>query len=190
MKQKHNRFSLNRYMAGIFVLLVVAIASAVVVVRHNRTEAAPPVKPPVGAAVPSMFSFTGATGWWQGATNKMSMALFYNSSDCFTSVQYKTGTVDVAAELQKGQASQATSSGTSTQSAVLTATLQTNSGPQQYKLHQYSLSYTGSGQKPMEGLELGYIQFPDGYVKVEGHCDTVDELPATIPALQAIKYSK
>jgi hypothetical protein len=40
----------------------------------------------------------------------------------------------------------------------------------------------------MGGLELGYLQLSGGYVQIEGHCDTPDELAATIPALQSVKF--
>jgi hypothetical protein len=37
-------------------------------------------------------------------------------------------------------------------------------------------------------LELAYVQLSGGYVKVEGHCNTPDQLSATVPALQSVKY--
>ena len=189
MQQKHNRLNLSRYTIGTLVLLIVAAVSATALLQHKRTDAVPPAKPAVGAMVPSDFSFSGLSGWWQGATNRTSMALFHKSDDgCFTSVEYKTGTVDVAAALQKGSASPDGSAGT-TPGAVLTVALQTAAGPQQYQLHQYTLSSVG-GEQLMGGLELGYVQLAGGYVKIQGHCNTAAELPATIPALQAIKYGK
>ena len=185
-KQKHS--ILNRYTIGILLLLVAAAISALVVTKHNRTDAAPSLKPGIGAAVPSQFSFAGTIGWWQGATNKTSMALFHNGDSCFTSVQHINGTADIAAELQKLQVSQAGEGGTATPGAVLAATLQTKSGPEQYELHQYTL--TNPGMDILHGLELGYLQLPGSYVKIEGHCDTADELSATIPALQAITFDE
>ena len=185
MQQKHNRLKLGRYALALVLLILVAATS--VVLLHRRTDASPAVKPAVGAAVPSVFSFAGTSGWWQGATNKTSMALFHNSDGCFTSVQYSTGTVDATAELQKFSVSQAGYGGSSTPGAVLPVALQTNTGSQQYQLHQYTLT-GASGEKLMTGLELGYLQLTGGYVKVEGHCDTPDQLPATIPALRSVKF--
>lgn len=188
MSQKHNRIKLNRYTASILALLVVAPGAAIAMARHTRADAAQPTKPAMGAAVPSQFTFIGATSWWQGATRPTDMALFHRSPDgCFTSVQHHTGSVDVTAELQKLAASQAGNGGTSTAGAVTPLNLQTNAGAQSYDLHQYSLT-PGDGNKIMEGLELGYLQLRDSYVKIEGHCNTPDQLPATIPALQAITF--
>ena len=42
----------------------------------------------------------------------------------------------------------------------------------------------------MQGFELGYLQLSGSYIKIEGHCDTADELPSTLPALQAIKFDE
>lgn len=188
MKQKHNHL-LNRYTVSslAFVAVLAITALSISILRHNQTEAAPPSKSTTAAV--SQFSFTGATDWWQGATNKTSMALFHNTDGCFVSAQYKTGNVDIAAELHKLQISQAGDGGTSTPGAVLTVALQTSSGSQQYRLHQYSLS-PANGEKLMEGLELGYLQLPNGYVQIEGHCDTPDQLSATIPALRAIEFDE
>ena len=189
MKQKHKYFTLNRYTTSALVFLVVAAASAIVVLQHNRTDAAVAVKPAVGAAVKSQFSFTGAADWWQGATNKTSMALFH-SHDCFTSVEHKTGTVDVATELQKSQDVLANDGYTVTPGSIQTLTLQTIVGQRQYELHQSSVTTPAGAHAVKAGQEFGYIQLSSGYIKVMGYCDTADELPATIPALQAIKFDE
>lgn len=177
-------------MVGVLVLLVVATGTAMLVGRNSYTDAAPTSKIPVGAAVPSYFLFSGVAGWWQGATNKTSMALFHtpDTDGCFVSVQYYKGTVDAAAELQKLSVEQA-GGGTMTPGVILSMTLQTATGSQQYQLHQYALS-PDAGEQLMDGLEMGYVQLPDAYVKVEGHCNAPGQLPATIPALQAVKLGK
>lgn len=186
MSQNHKRFVLNRYTIGTLALLILA-ASTTLIIKHAHTDAAPAIKPGVGAAVPSQFSFSGVMGWWQGATNQTSMALFHNGDSCFTSVQHYSGTVNANAELQKLQATQS-GGGTSTPGAIVPVTLQTKSGTQQYELHQYNLA-PPDNTPLLRGLELGYLQLPGSYIKIEGHCDTTDELPATIPALQAIKFN-
>lgn len=140
----------------------------------------------------SLFSFTGATGWRQGPSNETSMALFGKAradgtSACFVSAEYKPGKVDVDAALQKQQDSYKTTGGTMTQTATVTNVLQTNEGEKQYELRQYTVD--GGSEKAMGGLELGYLQLKDGYVKVDGHCEAVEELAITIPALQAYKLS-
>jgi len=189
MKQKQNYLTLNRYTTSALVLLVFAAASAVVMLHNNKTEAAPSVKPGVGAAVPSKFSTTGTQGWWQGATNKTSMALFHGH-DCFTSVEYKTGKVDVAAELQKQQDLMTSAGYPVTLGSTQTLTLQTAIGSEQYDLHQLNVMTPVGTQALKAGQEFGYVQLANGYVKVMAYCDTSDQLPATIPALQSIKFNE
>jgi hypothetical protein len=189
MKQKHNHFSLKRYTVGTLAILIVAVAAcSAVVIEHNPTEAAPSVKS-AAAAVKSRFSFTGTSGWWQGATNKTSMALFHNAEDCFTSVEYKKGTVDAPAELQKTQTLLTGEGYMVTPGSIQTLALQTSAGSkQQYQLHQYTVTGTGGAGRVEGGQEYGYLQLPNGYVKIEGNCDISEELAATIPALQAVKF--
>jgi hypothetical protein len=186
MKTKPKYLTLK--ISSLAVAVVAVAMVGITTMKHNRTDAATPVKPAVGAAVPSNFSTTGVQGWWQGATRKNDMALFQNNHDCFTSVQYYTGTIDAVAELQKLSVSQAGTGGSSTPGAVVPLTLQMNSGNKQYDLHQYSLTSADSSHPVMGGLELGYVQLSGGYVKVEGHCNTPDQLSATFPALQSVKY--
>ena len=190
MQQKHKHLALNRYTASILVFLIIAAVSFVAVTKYNRTDAVTPAKPAVGAAVKSKFSSTGTAGWWQGASNETSMALFQNSHACFTSVEYKTGTMDAAAALQKAQTMLTNDGYTVTPGSVQTMTLQTTSGPQQYELHQSSVTSPSGSNKIEGGQEFGYVQLPGGYVKVEGYCDSADELPATIPALQTVTFDK
>lgn len=191
MKQKRHHKLFNRYTMGALVLLVVAAASVVVVTNRNRTDATPSVKPGVGAAIPSQFSFSGTTDWWQGATNKTSMALFHSLHDsCFVSVQHKTGSIDAdKAKLQKSDADLTSSGHTITPGATLAATLQTNTGQQSYQLQQSSVTSPTGASKVLGGQEFGYLPLSNGdYLYVEGYCDTPAELAATLPALQAVKF--
>lgn len=48
----------------------------------------------------------------------------------------------------------------------------------------------GSGEKVMGGLMLGYLQLDDGYVKLDAHCETAEELPTALPAMRAYKVDK
>lgn len=188
MKQNRKHFASNRYLVSTLVVLVVIAATcSAVITEHNTTDAAPSVKP-VAATARSQFSFASVSGWWQGATNKTSMALFHNSQDCFASAEYKAGIVDATAELHNAVASQVSSGYTVTPGSIQMLTLQTNIGTQKYELHQYSVTGTGSLGKLEGGQEFGYVQLAGGYVKVEGYCDTPAELPDTIPALQAIRF--
>lgn len=190
MKQKHTFFTLNRFTNSVLALLVIAAAATVVVLQRNRTGAAPSVKPGVGAAVPSQFSFTGTLGWWQGATSKSDIALFHNY-DCFVSAQHKTGTIaSDQAKRQKNQDSLTNDGYIVTPGVTQTLTIQTNTGPRQYQLQQSSVTAPAGADKLEGGQEFGYLQLSNGYLFVEGYCDTPDELPATIPALQAIKFDE
>lgn len=188
MKQEHNRKMLNGYAAGALACLIVAAVVGVgFVVVHGAAEAAPTPKLSV-AATTSQFSFSGAAGWRQGPANKTSMALFSNDHSCFTSVEYESGAVNVASELQKNRDDVARIGGASTLVGSVAATLRTRAGQQKYTLYQYDESDTDSTVKLLGGLGLGYVRLSDGYLKIQAHCNTVDELPATLSALQAIRF--
>lgn len=141
----------------------------------------------------SLFSFTGTPGWRQGPSNETSMALFGaerkdSTSSCFTSMEYKTGNIDAGAALEKQQADLQATGNVVKRIKTTTATLSTNSGKKQYQLQQYDIA--SKGEKLMGGLALGYLQLKDGYVKIDSHCNTAEELETTIPALQAYRLNK
>ncbi|HSX05685.1 MAG TPA: hypothetical protein VLF69_04410 [Candidatus Saccharimonadales bacterium] len=169
--------------------LIIGAVITVLVVHRSRTAATPVVKPAAAAGAPR-FSFRGTSGWWQGGTNKTSMALFPRTKDCFTSVEQKPGKIDAAAVLQKGEAMLRSEGYTVAASNVVTIILQTNTGQQPYELHQYGVTGIGSAGRLYGAQEFGYLQLTNGYIKIEGYCDTVDELPTTIPALQAITFNE
>jgi hypothetical protein len=176
-------------------LLVVAVAAAslITVTQHKHTAAAPSAKPGIGAAVKSKFSSTGAEGWWQGATNKTSMALFQSTHDCFVSAEYKVGTVNAAGELQKTQSNMTKDGYVVSSVSTQSLTLQTTSGTRQYELQESNVvtpTNMGTQNKVQGGQEFGYVQLSNGYVKIMGYCNTANELPATIPALQSIKFNE
>jgi hypothetical protein len=185
---KHKYLSWNRLTtSAVAVFLVVMAVAAVALWQHRHTDANPG-KVPAVAAAHSRFSTTGAPGWWQGATRETDMALFASDHTCFTSVQYYSGTIDSAAEIQKLQTSMSSTGGGSTPSATLPMTLQTAAGQKQYDLHQYTLTSGDSSEQLMRGIELGYIQLAGSYIKVEGHCNTPEQLQSTIPALQSVRF--
>lgn len=189
MTQKHSIFSFNRYAISFLGLPVVLVAIlGVIVALRAQTEAAPAAKPNVAAAVTSQFTFTGATGWTQGATNKTSKALFHKY-DCFTSVEHDTGTIEAdQAKFQKTEANLTGNGYVVTQGATVAATMQTNSGERAYQVQQSSVTTPAGASKIEGGQEFGYVQLPGGYLKISGYCDTADELSSTIPALSAIKF--
>lgn len=195
MKQLLNHKLVNRYSVGAVILLVIILAAcAVLLLRHTaNTEAAsaPKADPQLAQRTPGnpQFSFSpaAATGWHQGPTDKVSMALF-GPNGCFTSVQHKTGTVDVAAELKKDEAMLISMGYARADRGTLSMTLKTSAGDKPYQLYQYSASGSPGGRAIKGGQALGYVQLADGYVKVEGYCDTFDGLSSTTPALQAIRF--
>lgn len=189
MEQEPKHHVINRYTIGVSIILIAAIAAAtILVLKHNLVEAAPS-KPPIGAAVPSQFSFAGAGGWWQGATNHTSMAVFHRVEDgCFVSAQHKSGAVNGTAEIQKANATLSSQGYIVLPASTQTLMLQTNDGPRQYDLVQSSVTSPSGVSKVMGGQEFGYLQLADGYLYIMGYCDTAAELPATIPALQAITF--
>jgi hypothetical protein len=192
MRQKHSRLELNPYTISTLALAVVLVATlGVIIMKHDATDAVPRTKLTMGGvAVVSQFTFPGLTGWRQGATNETSMTLSSNNRTCFTSIQHKIGMVDVTAILQKTQAKLAISGYTSAQLATPTVAIQTNLGTQQYKLHQYSVTSQPGTTRVQAGQEFGYILFANGYLEVQGYCNTANELATTLPALQAIKFDE
>lgn len=139
----------------------------------------------------SKFAFSGAATWRQGPTSENSMALFGEkqadgTSICFTSIEFKPGTLAVATEIQRQEKLLVTMGNSITKEGIMKMTLRTPGGDRPYDLHQYAV--TGKGDaKLMGGLELGYVQLADGYVKIDGHCETAGELVTTLPALRAYK---
>jgi hypothetical protein len=190
MTQKHP--ILNRHTISCLALVVIlAVTFCVGMYEHHATtKVVSKPKTKQLLVTPSDFSFTGTTGWIQGATNKTSMALFHSNTDgCFTSAQYTNGIINGAAELQKNQDALASSGYTVKPTSTQMLILRTSTGLQQYQLHQYSAIGTGSSQQIMGGQEFGYLQLSSGYIKLMGYCNTNAELPSTIPALQAFKFN-
>lgn len=182
----------RRITLSLGILVAIATAGSFIFVNeHNRTDATPSLKPKIGAAVPSEFKFTGAINWWQGATSRTSMALFHTLQDgCFVSLQQKTGTIAAdQASFQKTE-SQLTSTGyTITPVAAQAMTIQTNSGSKQYQLQESSVTSPAGASRVLGGQEFGYLQLSNGYLYIEGYCNTSAELAATIPALQAVSFN-
>ncbi len=186
MKQNHKHLHFNRYILGtLLVAVIIAIAGIAVNLSRSTANATSPAKE-TSSKIKSKFSFTGTSGWRQGPANETSMALFHNADSCFVSFEYKTGTVNIDDELSKNQQDLSSTGYNSASTAVLTTSLQTKTETKQYQLHQYSASGSPNGHDVMGGQEFGYVQLANGYVKVIGYCDTVEQLSATIPALQAV----
>lgn len=82
-----------------------------------------------------------------------------------------------------------TTGGTMTASATPIVSVQMSTGVKQYDLYEFSLSSNNTSHPLRDGLGLGYVQLPKGYLEIQSHCNTVSELPTTIPALQVYKFS-
>jgi len=171
----------------LFCVLIGVTIGGIIVVRNNPTSTQATTEP----AKP-LFSFTGADGWQQGPSNETSMALFSKAaadgtSVCFTSIEYKTGTVDAAVEIQKNHDVLSGDGRVVSVIGVPMLMLRTATGDKQYQLHQFQISSPDPSQV-MGGNELGYVQLSDGYIKILGNCNTAEQLSTTIPALQAYKF--
>ena len=179
-----------KYSISFIALAVIAGISALVFMQANS-----PSPKTIPQEVKPMFSFIGVTDWRQGPTNETSMALFGKeredkTSACFTSIEYHRGTVDIQSEVQKMIKNSNGLGNTIAEISTQPLSLNTMNGNQAYELHQYQATGSSSSTKPMGGVEVGYLQLDDGYVKVNGNCETYDELQTTIPALQAYKLER
>lgn len=127
---------------SLVALLIAVIAIFAAVSVWHRSNSYPATKNEVqstGEPVP-LFSFARTSDWREGPSNETSLALFGKqrkdgTSACFTSAEYKSGTVDVNAALQKQEGVYAAIGNTMTLVTTITNTLQTSSGEKQYDLH-------------------------------------------------------
>jgi hypothetical protein len=179
-----------RHVKAIFlVFALLVVLSGAYFIKQNKAEAKTPARTVATESIPSQFSFSGASGWHKGPTNETSMALFKDDRECFTSIEHKPGIVDVDADIQKQQSMVAGGGNTMAAGATPAVTVQTDTGSQQYQLHEFTLSSGDAGHPLMGGLGLGYVQLSGGYLYIQSHCNRSDELPATIPALQAYHFT-
>lgn len=185
MRRRTSRI-ISKVIIPLLIIIAVAAVATGIVLKHRGTEAEAPSRPVISKPVQSEFLFTGAAGWYKGPSNQTSMALFSDDHSCFTSIEHKSGAVNVATMLQKQQSDLASSGATMAPDTTLKTTVQTSTGNLPYVLHQFRLS---GGEQLMQGLQLGYIQLSNGYLEIQGHCNTASQLPSTIPALRAYKYS-
>lgn len=191
LKQKSTK---RKVVLGLIIISVISLGgiSSYVLLRNNSVQAVADINTEVAASV---FTFTGATDWRPGPSNETSMAVFgkareNGTSACFVSMEYKTGIVDETAELQKNQKIMNEGGRTVTALGMQILTLRTAQGDKQYNLHQFKVTSPAGAGQLMEGTEIGYLQLSDGYIKIIGNCNTAEELPTTVLALQAYKLAK
>lgn len=192
MHRNHKRQQLRRNLIiSLIIFAIAATASGLVMKFYIAPDKT--VKPATMTGLDQktpgnpQFTFAPTADWRQGPVDKVSLAAFHNGNDsCFISVQQKTGSVDAVAAIQKSQDSLRTSGYTVTPAAIVPMKLQTNAGPLSYELYQYAI--TGGSSQLLGGQAQGYLAVPNGYIKVEAHCSTVDQLSATLPPLRAISF--
>jgi len=192
MKHKYYQLKSNRIVIALLIVFaILMITSVAIFVTRDHTEASSQPKSNTNKAVQSPFSFDAskAAGWYQGPANASSMAIFSNDQSCWVSLERKTGTVDEAAELQKSLATLTGSGYTVEQKDTLQFTLAATSGSKPYRLYQHDVSGQGSAGQLYGGQQLGYVQFSDGSVFIQGYCNTFAQLPAITPVLQAVKFN-
>lgn len=196
MKHKHYQFKLHHLLAIATIIAIVVAIFAASVVYRDRATASTSSESATNTLSHSPFSFDAqkAPGWWQGATNETSMAIFDEDevSKCFVSAEYIKGIVNADVEIQKIN-TQLTESGNGyiiTPLASQTLELQTDAKPLPYELRQSSVSTPQGAEKVKGGQEFGFIQLSNGYVKIMGYCDNPEQLASTLASLQAIKLDE
>ena len=192
MKRVFTHKVANQFTITAFTILMVIVALHFVNTFNTKLDASSPATSTVNTpsqSVSSRFSFNGAPNWRKGPSNATSMALFH-SNGCFTSLEYKTGVVNPATALEKIRSDLVSMDYTVSPATTATTTLKSDGRDLQFQLNQYSVTGTGSGGKAKGGQEFGYLQLTDGYIEVKGFCDTADQLPTSIEALQEVEYKK
>lgn len=172
-------------------LLIIAAASGTAYLfskSSNKVSTAAVKADAPASKSKSPFSFTGAPGWRKGPSNSTSLALFHDNG-CFVSAEYKAGTVDKDAELEKTHSSLTEMGYTDTLTASPTVSIQIGEEERRYQLNQFTVTGEGSAGEIQRGQEFGYIQLTDGHVKVSGYCNTSNQLPHTVPALKAMNFT-
>lgn len=192
---KHNRHTLPNKRPVVLTLAVILVLAGVALFAlawRQRTEASPEPIPTSQPAPLFTFNAAAAPGWRKGPGNETSLALFHNdtSTNCFVYAAIEPGKADIAKALQEKTAMMAKSGHTETPLSTQTLTLQTASGPQPYELHQSHVTTPAGREKLLGGQELGHIPLGDKHIEIVGNCLTPEDLPATIPAIQAIEYNE
>lgn len=195
MIQKPNSAQLKRskyyLLIPVFAVIAFMTIGGVLFTKHDNVKASttPAAKP---SSQQSKFTFNSsmAPNWRQGPTNQTSLALFSNDHSCFLSFQYKDGTIVAADALQQTQDSLSKDGYKSIGIKTLDTSIQSSTSTEQYELHQYSVTGSGSAGQVYGGQEFGYLTLPNNHVFVQGNCNTAEQLLTTIEALQAVKLDE
>jgi len=155
------------------------------------------------AAKKPVFSFNSgaAAGWWTSGGSSEDDGAFVSihhgegemkpaSDSCFLMYEYKnqplTNAQQAYTDYEHGK------SGTTMGDDVILTTkgtsqqqISTPDGISSYELRQYSLDGP-SLEKTMHGYMIGYATLPSGQVRIEGVCDTSDDLAGAVEVLPAV----
>lgn len=178
----------RKLVVALLILVPIIIVSVIWIIVRVNTPAPAQTESPQEK---SRFAFTGLAGWRQGPSNETSMVLFSpasanGTSVCFTSAEFIIGMVDIPTDVQKNKDLMASSGLGVAAIGAPTLTLSTNEGSKQYQLHQFHITSPTPGQV-MGGNAIGYVQLSDGFIKIVANCNTAEQLPMTIPALEAYR---
>jgi len=177
----------------VFIVLLIAAASAVALLYTQRGQANPEKPTPPVAISPISFDAAAAPGWRKGPGNEASLAAFYNDADCFVSLFEKSEKYDELTWLSKLQEKFAADpSHIYAEGEVIPLKLQTVQGPLAYSLYPYTVQKSDGSQNDVYGEQAyGFIPFENGHLFFQAYCDPteVELLPTALPALEAFRYS-
>ncbi len=186
----HNNTNTKKNLIIIAIVAVAVVAGSVLIMNSKSNAESQSAGNNEESLPKSVFAFdtNSAEGWRKGPSNATSLALFSNNRECFVSVEQKDGTIDMESRLEKTQVDLEKDGYTRQSTGTVEVAMQVNGDSESYKLHKYDVAGDGDAGKLYGGQEFGYVQLADGYIAVQGYCDKAEQLPATIPALQAISY--
>ncbi len=190
IKQKQSsNLKLIAILLGVFVL---AFAGGFAFAWQQKASVS--TKSAVKDSLQSMFVFDAPSGWRQGPSNEVSMAAFSTAqpdgtSSCFMSAEYYDIAIKETDAVKKNEEDIAQGGNTVTAIGAQTLAINTPEGKKQYTLHQYKI--VSSGQDAlMGGHSIAFVPHKTGHLKIYANCNTVEELPITIPALEAYRIQR
>lgn len=173
--------------------LILAVGLAAVfawnAISSDDETAAKPQDVPI---VASAFSFnpTKAAGWRQGPANESSMALFSNDRSCFTSIEYKAGTIDPVAESTKTQENLSKDGYIVEKLDSATVSIKVDSRDAQLNFRQFDVTGSGNAGQLYGGQAYGYTALDKGYLHAQVNCNKSDQLPSAVSVLAALSFKE
>ena len=173
------------------LILIVGVA-AIFAWNAISSDSETAAKPQDAPIVTSAFSFdpTKAAEWRQGPANESSMALFSNDRSCFTSIEYKTGTVDPIAESTKTQENLSKDGYIVEKLDSATVSIKVGSHDTQLNFRQFGIAGSGNAGQLYGGQAYGYTLLDKGYLHAQVNCNKSDQLPSAVSALTALSFKE